>query len=325
MAGTEAYKAVVAAKVAALSEADKYSGTRTNGVVRTNTGGKATTASSNDNPASSNADEEDSNPAISYSTIVYFFDTFYNRLFEVAPGVRPLFKNSIKVQGRALVKMVGTAVTALENLPVLVPTLEQLAIRHIAYGAKCEHYAVVGEVLLYALETCLGKDNWTPEVANAWLTVYSVMMSVMIPATQKAEAEAQKQASNTGCSGRSTASASSASTSDKPTTPSSPAAVHPLSEEAANSPVPETKPATPAPNSALAKMEPIPEPVAEVSSTSIEETSSPVDVPADIAAAASEVVEGGNPVSIPETAPVTESAPAAEPTPAEAPATESTA
>lgn len=315
MAGTSAYKAVVAEKVKALGEADRYSGTKTGSAARTSTGGKAATAGSNDNAAksntSNNAEDDDSNPAVSYSTIVFFFDSFYNRLFEVAPGVRPLFKNSIKVQGRALVKMVGTAVTALDKLDVLVPALEQLATRHINYGVKVEHYGVTGEVLLYALEKVSGPENWTPEVAKAWLIVYSVMMSVMIPATQKAEAEAQKQASNTGCSGRS-------STATTPESSSTSPAPHPLSEAAANTPRPTATTPTSstaksdtdnsAPVSAISKMDPIDPPVEEtpvepavpvVESVTIEP---PVaEVPAVIDATVSPVVEAPPATEVPAT------------------------
>ena len=41
-------------------------------------------------------------------------------------------------------------------------------------------FAVVGEVLLYALQTCLGPELWTADVALAWLTVYSVMLETML-------------------------------------------------------------------------------------------------------------------------------------------------
>jgi hemoglobin-like flavoprotein len=148
-------------------------------VTRTTTGAAATTTSGG--------------PQLN-SPIVFLYDTFYNRLFEVAPSVRPLFKNDLRVQGRALVKMIATAVTLLEKVDTLVPALQQLTVRHGAYGAKTAHYSVVGEVLLYTLEKCLGPEEWTDKVATAWLTVYSVMMSVMIPIAMDIDAKADKAA-----------------------------------------------------------------------------------------------------------------------------------
>lgn len=123
-----------------------------------------------------------------FSPIVMFYDCFYKRLFELAPDMRALFKNDLRVQGRALVKMVGTAVGLLDQVDTLVPALQSLASRHAGYGVRTPHYTMVGGVLMYTLEHCLGPEEWTPAVAHAWLTVYSVMMAVMIPAARKAEA-----------------------------------------------------------------------------------------------------------------------------------------
>lgn len=114
--------------------------------------------------------------------LVFFFDTFYARLFELAPQVRPLFRNSIKSQGRALVKMLDTAVHLLDSVDALRPKLEALALRHVAYGAKLEDFGVVGEALLYALAASLGPALFTPEVEHAWVLSYSLMLSIMLPA-----------------------------------------------------------------------------------------------------------------------------------------------
>lgn len=133
------------------------------------------------------------------SPLVLFYDTFYTRLFEVAPSVRPLFKGSLKVQGRALLKMVDTAVHLLDKPESLLPALDALARRHIAYGTQVPHYSVVGEVLLHTLSTCLGEEEWTPAVQHAWLVIYSVMMSVMIPAHVAEEQRQQRAATQKGC------------------------------------------------------------------------------------------------------------------------------
>jgi nitric oxide dioxygenase len=117
-----------------------------------------------------------------YSPIAHFFDSFYNRLFEVAPEVRGLFKHSIKVQGRALVKMLDAALNLLQSPSTLKRALRDLALRHLRYGAEPKHYSIVGECLLFALETCLGPELWTAEVKEGWLTVFSFMMVVMLPA-----------------------------------------------------------------------------------------------------------------------------------------------
>lgn len=118
---------------------------------------------------------------MAYSPATWFFDTFYGRLFEVAPSVRPLFGNSLLKQGKALIRMIGVIVKSLDQALTLSDQLERLAVRHLAYGAQAAHYAVVGEVLLYSLEECIGEEEWTHEMKAAWLTAYSVMMTVMLP------------------------------------------------------------------------------------------------------------------------------------------------
>src|ERR1700761_2450668 len=77
---------------------------------------------------------------------------FYGRLFSIAPEVRSLFKGDMNAQGRKLMAMIGTAVANLDRLDTVVPAVRELGQRHIAYGAKPEHYPVVGEALLWTLE-----------------------------------------------------------------------------------------------------------------------------------------------------------------------------
>ena len=106
---------------------------------------------------------------------------FYARLFEIAPEVRPLFKADLTEQGAKLMQMIGTAVASLTNLDALVPVAQDLAKRHIDYGVTKEHYAVVGEALIWTLEQGLGAA-FTADVKQAWVDVYGLLSSVMIEA-----------------------------------------------------------------------------------------------------------------------------------------------
>jgi nitric oxide dioxygenase len=47
------------------------------------------------------------------------------------------------------------------------------------YGARPEHYPVVGPALLWTLEQGLGKE-WTGEVADAWTAAYAMLSDFMI-------------------------------------------------------------------------------------------------------------------------------------------------
>jgi len=64
--------------------------------------------------------------------------------------------------------------------------------RHIEYGTLAEHYAVVGNALLYALEKFLG-DKWTPAVKEAWTWAFTLIANTMIKGAEKAEAQAKKE------------------------------------------------------------------------------------------------------------------------------------
>ena len=109
----------------------------------------------------------------SFAQVLPIADTaagmFYARLFELAPQVRPMFKGDIAEQGRKLMAMLRTVVAHLDQPEVLLPAARQLARRHVAYGARDEHYAVVGAALLDTLGAGLG-EAMTPETRQAWET-----------------------------------------------------------------------------------------------------------------------------------------------------------
>ena len=105
-------------------------------------------------------------------------ELFYNRLFELDPALKPLFKGDIKEQGRKLMKMIGMAVAGLDELGALIPIIQDLGKRHITYGVKDDDYDTVAEALLWTLEKGLGAD-FTPEVKLAWTAVYQVLAKVM--------------------------------------------------------------------------------------------------------------------------------------------------
>ena len=104
---------------------------------------------------------------------------FYQRLFEVAPGVRNLFQGDIKFQARKLMNMVTLIVTKLHKLDEIMEEVRSLAVRHNRYGAEPAHYEVVGQCLLWTLEKGLG-DKWNDETRDAWTAVYGVLANAMI-------------------------------------------------------------------------------------------------------------------------------------------------
>jgi hemoglobin-like flavoprotein len=104
---------------------------------------------------------------------------FYDRLFEVAPSVKTMFPADMTEQRKKLMAMLAAVVNGLGNLESVLPAASALAKRHVSYGAKAEHYPVVGGALLWTLEKGLG-DSWTPEVADAWTAAYGTLSGFMI-------------------------------------------------------------------------------------------------------------------------------------------------
>jgi hemoglobin-like flavoprotein len=104
---------------------------------------------------------------------------FYGRLFEIAPQVKELFPTDLTEQRRKLMATLAIVVNGLASLESILPAASALATRHVAYGAKPEHYPVVGSALLWTLEKGLGAA-WTKDVAEAWTAAYARLSGFMI-------------------------------------------------------------------------------------------------------------------------------------------------
>jgi hemoglobin-like flavoprotein len=105
---------------------------------------------------------------------------FYDRLFETAPAVQPLFADiDMERQRQALLNMLIVLRESLRDLDEVVPDLEELGARHLGYGAQAAHYPVVGEVLIATMAE-IGGDAWKPEYTAAWQDAYEVVQGVML-------------------------------------------------------------------------------------------------------------------------------------------------
>ena len=103
---------------------------------------------------------------------------FYQRLFELDPDLRRLFKTDMAEQGRKLMAMIGTAVANLGQIETIVPAVRQLGERHAGYGVKDADYETVGAALLWTLEQGL-QEAFDPPVREAWTVCYGTLAGVM--------------------------------------------------------------------------------------------------------------------------------------------------
>ena len=106
-------------------------------------------------------------------------ELFYNKLFELAPDTRKLFKTGIPEQGSKLSDFMNFVVMYIREIDGLILHLKFLGMKHKGYRVKKKHYPVYREALLWAFRTGLGKD-WSEDAETAWDKVHEIMSSAMI-------------------------------------------------------------------------------------------------------------------------------------------------
>ena len=113
-------------------------------------------------------------------------DAFYARLFAAAPSVEPLFARAdLAEQKKMLLATLVLLRKSLRDLGAIVPKLRELGRRHVAYGARPEHYPVVGEVLLASMADVAG-DAWRPAYQSAWSQAIEVVAGAMLDGARAA-------------------------------------------------------------------------------------------------------------------------------------------
>lgn len=111
---------------------------------------------------------------------------FYDRLFEIDPTTRPLFRTAnMAEQRQKLVAALTMVVRGLDRPETLVAALEALGRRHAQHGVSDGHYDSVGAALLWMLEKMLG-SAWTPAANAAWSGAYTMLADVMRGAVRDA-------------------------------------------------------------------------------------------------------------------------------------------
>jgi hemoglobin-like flavoprotein len=109
-------------------------------------------------------------------------DVFYSKLFFDTPHLENLFHTPKEDQSKKLVEMLSVIVGRLDRLEELTEEIKQLAIRHVQYGVKEQHYKAVGTALLWTLQQGLGSD-WNEKVKEAWAVCFQILSDTMINAS----------------------------------------------------------------------------------------------------------------------------------------------
>jgi len=110
---------------------------------------------------------------------------FYARLFALAPETRALFRQDMDEQGRKLFQTLAAVVDSLHQVDRILPVAHALAIRHVGYGVREDHYATVGTALVGTLRDALG-HRFDPDTEAAWVAAYALLAEHMVAAARTA-------------------------------------------------------------------------------------------------------------------------------------------
>jgi len=109
-------------------------------------------------------------------------ESFYAHMFEIAPHLRKLFTGNMKTQGTMLMTSLELAVSSLDDMESILPSVQALGERHVSYGVRKEYYPYAKESFLWALEKHL-KDGFTPTLRSAWSEAFDTLIEVMSNST----------------------------------------------------------------------------------------------------------------------------------------------
>ena len=111
---------------------------------------------------------------------------FYSNLFELDPSAQTLFATDPAVMSVKFSSELAAIVEAITSYETFAPRVSELAVRHIGYGVRPQHYRTVGQALIRALAAHLDED-WDEELEAAWRRAYNLVSEVMMAAAGDAQ------------------------------------------------------------------------------------------------------------------------------------------
>ncbi len=110
-------------------------------------------------------------------------EVFYSRFFELAPDAQRLFPGDMERQQLKLMDMIAAIVGALDKREIFQSIISYTGRQHAQFGVKRSHFVAFGDALIWGLEQQFG-PAFTPELKQAWITLYDAVQSEMIRAAQ---------------------------------------------------------------------------------------------------------------------------------------------
>jgi hemoglobin-like flavoprotein len=107
----------------------------------------------------------------------------FDYLFSLVPNVAMIFTKSRQEMAIKMGNMLDMIITCAEVPDHMKKQLESLGLRHVVYSVKPHHIPLMGPVLISVLSDQLGAD-WTPEIEQAWTSLWAVIGETMAQAIQ---------------------------------------------------------------------------------------------------------------------------------------------
>ncbi|MDX8045483.1 NO-inducible flavohemoprotein [Gracilibacillus sp. S3-1-1] len=120
---------------------------------------------------------------------------FYQLLFINHPELKNIFNQTNQRKGKqpqALANAVYAAAANIDQLENILPVVNQIAHKHRSLNIKPEHYPIVGENLLKAMQDVL-KEAATKEIIAAWAKAYEVIADAFIQVEKEMYEETEQK------------------------------------------------------------------------------------------------------------------------------------
>lgn len=130
--------------------------------------------------------------SVAASVMPQVVENFYSRLFTRHPALRAMFPSDMNRQREHLTIAIALVARNASRLDLLSEPLRQLGARHVAYGAKADHYPVVRDLMLESLAEVLG-GAWTPLHHRAWHGALTAVAAVMLTGAADYERAVKQQ------------------------------------------------------------------------------------------------------------------------------------
>ena len=103
----------------------------------------------------------------------------YDILFEKYPETKALFNGAPDDQPKILAAAIAAYATNIDSIDQLHDKVMYIANAHVKSHVKEEHYPMVGDALLTAMQEVLGEAA-TPEIMEAWKEAYFYLAEILL-------------------------------------------------------------------------------------------------------------------------------------------------